>query len=595
MDKKMISIDDLVRQRLSGGEEKERPGAWLQMRELLDKEQPVRVAAGYNWKRILTYAASLLLLATASVGGYHALYSIDSAEEKAAPAGYTRKVSGGVLSSVSDAPVAVAPAASVAAHKEPKENGVHYGNKNTVDNKLQQTATNNNKNTIIKPASLPIAKSSIDNMSDAKKTTKQSTELNTNTVAKTDNKQAASQANNNDSDNTKNSNNNTGNHNIKPSSATTAPLAAISSTSAANNSVPTPPKRNQLSPEQTNPRYRKSAKYVDSVDMIATKETNRRGLRKIDTIQTGKLATDRFVDVDEMMLASANEVNAATNTQASAELKKSENLDLLANHKIETKKLGNKNYNPTRFEEMVQNAKLNLSGVSFHTGLMGGVSSTVGNYNMMGGHMGVALMMNISERWGMFAELKGIYRFGNGKSLINNYNRRDIDRDAYLGNNKYSYGWDSVEHSFNITSSSAIELPIAVRYSVKRVNIFAGVNTAYNFAVKVDEKEQAHDKNYLTNSSSVKELESQWGENNKVATSDFAARFTMGYMLGVGYQVSPSLGIDIRATQPVWDNGKAKTLGAYEVSKALYRTPTFQFNVIYRLSNNKYKPRERQY
>lgn len=594
MDKKMISIDDLVRQRLSGGEEKERPGAWLQMRELLDKEQPVRVAAGYNWKRILTYAAGLLLLATASVGGYHALYSIDSAEEKAAPAGYTRKVSGGVLSSVSDAPVAIAPAASVAAHKQPEENSINNSNKKTVDNKLQQTATNSNKNTAIKSASLSITNSSIDNKPAAKKATHQSTDLNANTVAKTDNKQAA-QANNNIPDNTNNSNTASGNNNIKPSSATTAPLSATNATAVANNNLVTPSKRNQLSPEQTNPRYRKSEKYVDSVDMIATKETNRRGLRKIDTIQTGKLATDRLVDVDEMMLASANEVNVANNTQASAELKKSENLDLLANHKTETKKLGNKNYNPNRFEEMVQNARLNLSGVSFHPGLMGGVSSTVGNYNMMGGHMGVALMMNISERWGMFAELKGLYRFGNGKSLINNYNRRDMDRDAYLGNNKYSYGWDSVEHSFNITSSSAIELPIAVRYSVKRVNIFAGVNTAYNFAVKVDEKEQAHDKNYLTNSSSVKELESQWGENNKVATGDFAARFTMGYMLGVGYQMSPSIGIDIRATQPVWDNSKAKTLGAYEVSKALYRTPTFQFNVIYRLSNNKYKPRERQY
>src|ERR1043165_1007295 len=68
MDNNMIHIDDLVRQRLRGGEEPERPGAWLSMRELLDKEMPV--SAGYNWRRIIGYFSALLLISTASLGGY---------------------------------------------------------------------------------------------------------------------------------------------------------------------------------------------------------------------------------------------------------------------------------------------------------------------------------------------------------------------------------------------------------------------------------------------------------------------------------------------------------------------------------------------
>src|SRR6478672_4619922 len=68
MDKHMIHIDDLVRQRLDGGQEPERPGAWLTMRALLDKEMPV--ATGANRRRIIGYFTGLLLLATASVGGY---------------------------------------------------------------------------------------------------------------------------------------------------------------------------------------------------------------------------------------------------------------------------------------------------------------------------------------------------------------------------------------------------------------------------------------------------------------------------------------------------------------------------------------------
>lgn len=68
MDKNMIHIDDLVRQRLDGGEESERPGAWLSMRELLDKEMPV--SSGYNWRRVIGYFTALLLITSASFGGY---------------------------------------------------------------------------------------------------------------------------------------------------------------------------------------------------------------------------------------------------------------------------------------------------------------------------------------------------------------------------------------------------------------------------------------------------------------------------------------------------------------------------------------------
>ena len=73
MDKNMISIDDLIRQRLEGGEEKERPGAWLQMRDVLDKNMPQKSPGGFiNWYKTLSYAGVLLLAAAVSAGGYKA-------------------------------------------------------------------------------------------------------------------------------------------------------------------------------------------------------------------------------------------------------------------------------------------------------------------------------------------------------------------------------------------------------------------------------------------------------------------------------------------------------------------------------------------
>jgi hypothetical protein len=71
MDKNFIKIDDLVRQRLGGVEERERSGSWLNMRELLDKEMPQRKRIGiFYWRRIFNAVAIMSLVATVCVGSY---------------------------------------------------------------------------------------------------------------------------------------------------------------------------------------------------------------------------------------------------------------------------------------------------------------------------------------------------------------------------------------------------------------------------------------------------------------------------------------------------------------------------------------------
>ena len=96
MDKNMIHIDDLVRKRLSGGEEPEMPGSWLRMRELLDKEMPEkkRVAGYYNWRRMFGAAAGLVLLSALTVGGYNLVTStrFGNVDEKAVAAAVNSKV-----------------------------------------------------------------------------------------------------------------------------------------------------------------------------------------------------------------------------------------------------------------------------------------------------------------------------------------------------------------------------------------------------------------------------------------------------------------------------------------------------------------------
>ncbi len=71
MDKNFVNIDDLVRQRLGGAEEKQRAGAWLQMRDLLDKEMPQDKFAGMIfWQKSLTFVGLLLLATAIGLGSY---------------------------------------------------------------------------------------------------------------------------------------------------------------------------------------------------------------------------------------------------------------------------------------------------------------------------------------------------------------------------------------------------------------------------------------------------------------------------------------------------------------------------------------------
>eukprot|EP01012_Entosiphon_sulcatum_P026942 TRINITY_DN32453_c0_g1_i1.p1 TRINITY_DN32453_c0_g1~~TRINITY_DN32453_c0_g1_i1.p1 ORF type:complete len:593 (-),score=69.98 TRINITY_DN32453_c0_g1_i1:147-1925(-) len=592
MDKNMINIDDLIRQRLSGGEEEERAGAWLRMRELLDEKQPVRAAAIFNWKRVLSYAAGLVLLAVAGIGGYNAMHSQKDADNTAVNR-YSRTgnaMLSGTVQDNSNANTATDNANAVVATK-------HSDAK-----KLINDATTNKQSGMVastgKDAGLLVTKHS-----NTTNTINTPAPVNTIKENQTTNK-PSSEKTNTDNNRIVAANSNIDNTPAKTTAevkSTTdsklqaANMNAVNNVVAATNSN----KTQQLPVEVTNPRYRKQVKTIDSVAYITTKESGRKGIRKIDTIAQGMVATEKLVDVPVEVATTASATRKAqTEILPSATLMERNSQEVLnaamaADSKKDSKQSKN-NYNPRRFEEMIQNMNVDLGKVSIHPGLVAGISSSVGAYNMMGVQLGISGVMEISDRWGMFAELKGVYRFGNGKSLINNYYTVDRANPDYLGNNTYSYRWDSVAHSFNISSSTSIELPIAVRYSANRLNAFAGVNGTYNFAVKVDEYSQNYTRSYVTNSTNVQPLVEKWGENTIIGYDAFKARFMLGYVVGAGYQVTPNIGVDFRATQPFMESNAGKKSSAI-ISKQLYRAPSFQLNFTYKFTNNKYKPRELNY
>ena len=70
MDKNLISVDNLFKQRLGGNEEKEREGAWLQMKDLLDKELPQNKPFGFIRNRAFVYFGVFLLVSTIGITSF---------------------------------------------------------------------------------------------------------------------------------------------------------------------------------------------------------------------------------------------------------------------------------------------------------------------------------------------------------------------------------------------------------------------------------------------------------------------------------------------------------------------------------------------
>lgn len=243
-------------------------------------------------------------------------------------------------------------------------------------------------------------------------------------------------------------------------------------------------------------------------------------------------------------------------------------------------------YDNNRFDEMVKNAKMKLRGVKFYPGVVAGANMSMAQKGLNGFQLGLKGDLSFGRHWSVMSEIKYMQRFNGGKDLRDDYN---TGLDSFITQSGVkAYTYDSVEHFFNFTNVSTIEMPIALKYNVKRFNVFGGVNLNYNLAVNNDEVERPYQITKTETSLSRGQLDySLLNGKPNISSADFASRFSVGYLFGMSYELSPAMQVDLRLTQPVWDN--AKTSGAKAVSKELYNAPTLQFNMSYRFSQKPYK------
>lgn len=615
MDKNMIKIDDLVRQRLTGAEEQERTGAWLNMRDLLDEKMPAKKPlAAFPWKRLMTAVTGVALLASLSVGGYH-MYATRmqqaeliknpnpqnqnmGSDESRNTHMVNRRSDDGlkgetINGNTPSSTVAVLPEniqdKGVSPTKNESKNIVKPNTQNTFHT---QTANTNIAGNVIPTASKIEHKHSEDIAHSADAINHSSLA----TIANNANKNAAQQQQGIASD-------------------------GVMANAKRDNPFPTSaaeqPRKNHSSAQNKNKPDSKQASFVansgsnkasvhdnttaplplikrDTFNSITLRQRmvlnpiTRQAKFLMDTINIGKMAFEevQLLPVKEAPVASAKSqqpaqaINITPNAAmaqsgTSAMLAENRLLVPLSTMKVKTQKTTA--WNARSFNEVVRDMQYNLSLVRFYPGIIFGVNNNMFGTNTINGlHIGLTGLFTFGEHWNMMAEFKYVHRINQGTSLQDNYTK--ITDSAVNGNGQRTYLQSNVEHFFKFSTLQSLEMPIAIRYAINRFNLFAGVNMAYNFAVNAEEVDRAYDSTVVVAGTPGVLLH----EGPGVQLKDFGSRFSIGYLLGVGYQLSPSVQLDFRASQNLWDNARGD--GGILVSKQLYRLPSMQLSLSYRFN-----------
>lgn len=219
--------------------------------------------------------------------------------------------------------------------------------------------------------------------------------------------------------------------------------------------------------------------------------------------------------------------------------------------------------------------KNNASRTTFAPGLTAGVNSYFfGPSSLKGFQLGLTGDIIFNDSWNVMTELKYFHRVNNNTSIQDNYYSYTPVGTQYLKQLQLN--------SYSFSALHSLEMPVAVRYHMGNFNFYAGGNFLYAFSINTGATAMP---SYAT----AAEYVNAPGTDDKGALSeaDFKSRFGLGYLFGFSYNLSHNFSLDLRNVQTVWDN--AATTGAKSISTQLYKTPSIQLSVMYRLGGNRSK------
>jgi hypothetical protein len=619
--KDFIHIDDVFKD-LRNGEEPETSGAWLRMKDLLDKEMPAGapVSAGKSFRRYIIPLVALLL-----AGGGFTYYKLNQDSKNNATLSRSASVIAGKTTG-----------SDKTSHLATGNTNEHPG---TNNNRLSGTAKNNinSVGSHTSPENV-----SINNKNNSDHTTASSTNTSHTTI---DRKGTGTSNKNNRVATTKQSKNtvagnvtrtaiqktasgNTAPYKVmeeqkvieeikpKPASVATStnsnPSAVASNittaTSAINGSNPTRPENafgsnnnpkkvaatlNNKKIVQTSDgnfykEERDTFKRIDIVSRTVASKTNRNNVKTtLDTVAITRVERVSYVPLDALEMVALRKalvgdtrhtLTPVANLRERIVSNEMVSLVPLAKYKVASRRV-----DPGKFNQLVQNTSQGIANYfdgsrNFYAALVLGGNTSFGNPGAFGLQLGIAGLYQLSERLTLAAELKYVNHYFSNYSLddqsvtFENINSQQISGVEWL----FSGTQKTATSSYKINNFSALEMPITLNYNLGRVSVFGGLNIAYAFPVKWS-------KENTLNTVPVQQTRNQ-NENPFLNSGfkideqkDFSSRFGVGYVWGLNYDFSRKVSLDARLTQILWDNNKGNT----DAIKRLFHVPTLQVSFGY--------------
>lgn len=336
---------------------------------------------------------------------------------------------------------------------------------------------------------------------------------------------------------------------------------------------------------------RDTFKRIDLVErIVAGNSVGRKGPAKtvLDTVAVTRVEKVRYVPLDRMEIANLRQIDVNNNPAKLIPVTNLHDRILSSNEMVSLVpltqyKVASRRVDPGKFNQMIQNTSAGISNYfdgsrNFYAAILVGGNTSFGNPGAFGMQVGIAGLYSLGERLTLAAELKYVNHYFSNYSVedksvtFENVSSQQLSGLEWL----FSGTQNTVTSAYKINSFGALEMPVTLNYNLGRISVFGGLNMAYAFPIKWS-KENTY------NTTSVQQTRTQNENPFRDASfqvneqQDFASRFGLGYVWGLNYDISRKVSLDARVAQILWDNNKSNT----DAINRLFRIPTLQFSFGY--------------
>lgn len=336
---------------------------------------------------------------------------------------------------------------------------------------------------------------------------------------------------------------------------------------------------------------RDTIKRIDLVERLVAQDKQNGGqgyTTRMDTVAVTRFEKVRYVPLDQLELISLRKAAVGTPTakvmpSASLGERTLSRKEIVSLVPLNQYKVASRRVDPGKFNQLVQNTSQGISNYfdgsrNFYAAVMIGGNASFGNPGAFGMQFGIAGLYSLSERLTLAAELKYVNHYFSNYTVedqsvtFENVNGQQMGGAQWL----FSGTQNTTTSAYKINSFSALEMPVTLSYSLGRLSIFAGANIAYAFPIQWN-------KTTTFNTTNVQQTQEQNQNPFREAyfklneQKDFESRLGLGYVWGANYEISRKISLDVRVNQILWDNSGSNT----DAVSRLLHIPTMQFSLGY--------------